>query len=97
MYGHSAPDRARPLHFTAFDNLTKLSLMNGDHQGITKRQLGTGLAIFGIIGFLGIMSIDLIDIGRQGGIGPAQSLALLLMVAVTLIGLSLIPLGNAPA
>ena len=64
---------------------------------ITKRQLGIGLAVTGVLGFLAILSIDLIDVGRQGGIGPAQSLALLLMAALTLVGISLIPLGDAPA
>ena len=65
--------------------------------GLSKRQFGIVLAILGAVGFLAILSIDVLDVGRQGGIGPAQSLALLLMAALTLIGLSLIPLGDAPA
>ncbi len=89
--------RAPPLHFTAPDNLTKLPVMDADDRAITKRQLGIGLAGIGILGFAGILAIDLIDVGRYGGIGPAQSLALLLMVALTVVGLSLIPLGDAPA
>ena len=71
--------------------------MNECDEGITKRQLGFGLAVIGAVGFLAILSIDLLDVGRQGGIGPAQSLALLLMAALSLAGLSLIPLGDAPA
>ncbi len=71
--------------------------MSEPEAGLTKRQLGIVLAILGAVGFLAILSIDLLDVGRQGGIGPAQSLALLLMEALTLIGLSLIPLGDAPA
>ena len=71
--------------------------MSEPDNGISKRQLGIGLAAFGAIGFLGILAIDVLDVGRQGGIGPAQSLALQLMVLVALIGLSLIPLGDAPA
>ena len=71
--------------------------MSESEAGLTKRQLGIVLAILGAVGFLAILSIDLLDVGRQGGIGPAQSLALLLMAVLTLIGLSLIPLGDAPA
>lgn len=97
MYGHSVPLTAAPLHFTASDNLAKLTRMNGDDHAITKRQFGFGLATAGIFGFLGILAIDLVDIGREGGIGPAQSLALVLMVALTLVGLTLIPLGDTPA
>jgi len=64
---------------------------------VTKRQLGIFLALFGAVSFLAILAIDIVDIGRQGGIGPAQSLALLLMLATVVIGLTLIPLGDAPA
>ena len=85
------------MHFTWLRNLTTLPAMNECDEGITKRQLGIGLALLGAIGFLLILSIDLLDVGRQGGIGPAQSLALLLMAALALIGVSLIPLGDAPA
>lgn len=89
--------RAVLLGFTASSDLTTLWIMNSDEKGITKRQLGFGLAVVGIVGTLGILAVDVIDVGRQGGIGPAQTLALLLMVAVTIIGLSLIPLGDKPA
>ncbi len=85
------------MHFTASIILTKLAAMSEQDNGITKRQLGIGLAVVGAIGFLGILAIDIFDAGRQGGIGPAQSLALQLMVVVAIIGLSLIPLGDAPA
>ena len=71
--------------------------MREPEEGLTKRQLGIVLAILGAVGFLAILSIDLLDVGRQGGIGPAQSLALLLSAALSLVGLSLIPLGDAPA
>ncbi len=85
------------MHFTAPLNLTTLPVMSEPEAGLTKRQLGMVLALLGSVGFLAILSIDLLDVGRQGGIGPAQSLALLLMAALTLIGLSLLPLGDAPA
>ncbi|MYD10273.1 MAG: hypothetical protein F4X02_09540 [Chloroflexi bacterium] len=71
--------------------------MSERDEGITKRQLGIGLAVIGALGFLAILSIDLLDVGRQGGIGPAQTMALLLMAALALVGISLIPLGDAPA
>jgi len=71
--------------------------MSDCDEGISKRQLGFVLAAVGALGFLAILSIDLLDVGRQGGIGPAQSLALLLMAALALVGISLIPLGDAPA
>ena len=85
------------MHFTEPLNLTTLPAMSESDEGISKRQLGIGLAALGALGFLAILSIDLLDVGRQGGIGPAQSLALLLMAALTLVGISLIPLGDAPA
>ena len=97
MYGHSSCASAAPLLFTSPLNLTTLPAMSANDEGITKRQLGIGLVIVGVGGFLAILSIDVLDVGRQGGIGPAQSLALLLMAALSLIGLSLVPLGDAPA
>lgn len=63
----------------------------------TKRQLGIILLAIGGLAFLGIYSLDLIGAGREGGIGPAQQLALIVMAAIALIGLSLIPLGDDPA
>lgn len=96
MYGHSIGARsAAALYSAAESDYTRA--MSENREGLTKRQLGIGLAIFGALGFLTILSIDLLDAGRQGGIGPAQSLALLLMAALTLVGISLIPLGDAPA
>ncbi len=89
--------RAAPLLFTSLMNLTTLRVMSEHDEGISKRQLGIALAIVGAVGFLAVLSIDLVDAGRPGGIGPAQSLALLLTAALSLIGLSLIPLGDAPA
>ena len=64
---------------------------------VTKRQLGKALALLGGIGFICVFAIDILDVGRQGGIGPAQSIALLILAAVCLVGISLIPLGDKPA
>jgi hypothetical protein len=71
--------------------------MLSNHFTLTKRHLGILLLVGGILGFLGILSIDVFDVGRQGGIGPAQRIGLGLMAAVTLVGLTLIPIGNDPA
>jgi len=67
------------------------------HFTLTKRHLGWLLLLGGIIGFIGIVAIDILDVGRQGGIGPAQQIALGGMVHLVLIGLTLIPLGDQPA
>jgi len=63
----------------------------------TKRQLGIILLAIGGLSFLGILGLDFIGAGREGGIGPAQMAALVVMAFVALIGLSLIPLGDDPA
>lgn len=63
----------------------------------TKRTLGLLLFLGGLLGFLGILAIDLLDVGREGGIGPAQQVALSLCVAAAFLGITLIPLGKAEA
>ena len=64
---------------------------------VTKRQLGIFLLVVGILGFVGIIAIDLLDVGREGGIGPAQQLALIGCILIAVIGATLIPLGDTPA
>jgi hypothetical protein len=64
---------------------------------VSKRTLGMLLTIAGIVGFIGVLAVDIIDVGREGGIGPAQRLALAGCVGITLVGLTLIPLGDDPA
>lgn len=71
--------------------------MDRRERTITKGQLGAFLALVGIVGFVAILLIDVVDVGRPGGIGPAQRMALGLALACALIGLSLIPRGDAPA
>ncbi len=63
----------------------------------TKRHLGIVLLLIGGLGFVGILAIDVLNAGREGGIGPAQTAALGLMFLTALVGLSLIPLGDMPA
>ncbi len=51
----------------------------------------------GSIGFVVIIGVDILNAGREGGIGPAQQIALIESVVMALIGASLIPLGDDPA
>lgn len=63
----------------------------------TKRQIGVLLLIGGSLGFIGLLALDVIGVGREGGIGPAQRAGLGVFGAAALLGLSLIPLGDMPA
>lgn len=77
--------------------LSRLLNMFAREDPITKRELGIALSIIGAVGIVVVLAIDLLQIGRQGGIGPAQALALFILVLMLIIGLTLIPLGDAPA
>ncbi len=66
-------------------------------QPLSKRQLGLLLLASGAAGMVAVLAIDVIDAGREGGIGPTQRLALGGMILVTLVGLSLLPFGDRPA
>lgn len=68
-----------------------------NHFTLTKRHLGWLLLIGGGLAFIVIIGVDVLDVGREGGIGPAQRLALGLSALIALVGLSLIPLGSTPA
>ncbi|MEO8395681.1 MAG: hypothetical protein ABI700_21990, partial [Chloroflexota bacterium] len=61
---------------------------------LTKRLLGLLLLIGGIVGFVAILSVDIFDVGREGGIGPAQRIALGGSVLIALVGLTLIPIRD---
>lgn len=63
----------------------------------TKRQLGLLMLIAGIGGFIAIIGIDVIDVGRDGGIGPAQQIALGITVLIALVGLTLLPISDQRA
>ncbi len=63
----------------------------------SKRLLGILLLALGLLAAGGIIAVDLLDVGREGGIGPAQQLALVVSAGLALLGLTLIPLGNDPA
>jgi len=77
--------------------LSKLIVMLSKDYTISKRQLGIILLLIGFLGAIGILAIDVMGGGQQGGIGPAQMFALGIMVVVALVGLTLIPLGDTPA
>ena len=64
---------------------------------LTKRQLGLLMVAGGTVGFIAIIGIDVLDVGREGGIGPAQQIALGLMIAVVIAGLTLLPIRNTAA
>jgi hypothetical protein len=71
-------------------------MLHKDFQ-FTKRQLGYLCLTVGVIGFVGILAIDLLDAGRQGGIGPAQRIALGAAGFLAFLGVTLIPLGDDTA
>ena len=77
--------------------MSKLFAMPETDDAITKRQLGIALSIGGSVGAIAVLSIDLLEVGREGGIGPVQAFALVTMIAALIVGLSLIPLGDSPA
>ena len=64
---------------------------------ISKRQLGVILTAAGLIAIVALLTIDRIGAGEFAGIGPVQRLALMACGLITLLGISLIPLGDRPA
>ena len=64
---------------------------------ITKRQLGWLIILAGIVVIFGSLGVDLIGAGQFTGIGPAQKQAIFGGLALTLFGLTLLPLGHRPA
>ena len=71
--------------------------MLSNHFTFSKRGLGWLLVISGGLGIIAVLGVDVLDIGREGGVGPAQRIAIGLAVVMLLIGLTLIPLGKDPA
>jgi hypothetical protein len=64
---------------------------------ITKRQLGIGFILLGLLAIVGSFAIDLAGAGNFQGVGPAQRVALLGAGLVIVVGLTLLPLGDKPA
>lgn len=71
--------------------------MFSNHFTLTKRHLGLLLLIGGVAAFAAILAIDIVDVGREGGIGPAQQFALGASLLAALVGLTLIPIGSQDA
>ena len=63
----------------------------------TKRHLGWVLVTGDAAGFLGLVALNILRHKPVSDIGPAQQLVFALLAAGFLIGLSLLPLGDAPA
>jgi hypothetical protein len=61
---------------------------------LTKRHLGVLLLLGGVAAFAAILAIDVLDVGREGGIGPAQTIALGGSILIALVGLTLIPIRD---
>jgi hypothetical protein len=64
---------------------------------ITKRMVGVTVALLGLAIIVGTLAVDWVGAGKWGRLGPAQQLAIGVGVVVSLVGLSLIPLGDRPA
>ncbi len=71
--------------------------MLSNHFTLTKRHLGLLMLVGGLVAFAAIIGIDILDVGREGGIGPAQQMALGGCLLIALVGVTLIPLGSQPA
>lgn len=64
---------------------------------ISKRLLGILMSLGGIAGIAGLFLLDALRNSEDAMIGPAQQLAFVVLIAVVIIGISLIPLGKRPA
>lgn len=64
---------------------------------ITKRMLGIGFIVIGVLGVAAMFVRDLTGTAEFEGIGPTQRLAILAGAALILVGLSLLPFGDRPA
>ena len=64
---------------------------------LSKRQLGLLLIAGGVAGIAAVLAIDVLDAGREGGVGQTQRMALGGMILVASGGLTLLPLGDRPA
>lgn len=64
---------------------------------ISKRLLGWLLFLGGLLGTLGLLVLDTLRGTENGGMGPAQRIAIALMIVLAVVGLTLIPLGKRGA
>lgn len=82
---------------TQREETTELRAIFSENFTFSKRLLGIVLLSGGIVGSMAILAVDFIGGGREGGIGPSQSFALMIVIAAAIIGATLIPLGKRPA
>jgi Na+-driven multidrug efflux pump len=64
---------------------------------ITKRQLGLGLIAGAMLFAAGTFASDWLGAGQYDGVGPLQRYALAAAALVTIVGATLLPLGDRPA
>ncbi len=64
---------------------------------ITKRQLGLLLLAAGLGTIVLALAVDIVRHGQWQGFGPYQQIGLAAGIVMSLLGLSLVPLGNRPA
>ena len=64
---------------------------------ITKKQLGIGFILIGLLAIVGSFVVDWLGAGNFQGIGPAQRVVLIGAMLVVIVGLTLLPLGDNPA
>lgn len=64
---------------------------------VTKRWLGIGFLLLGVLGVFGAFVNDLFSLTEYQGIGPAQRVVIGLSLIPIVVGISLIPLGDKPA
>ncbi len=70
------------------------SLCYNDRPMVTKRQLGIGVVVFGLIVILSVVAVDLVDAGQWGGFGPLQRIGIGLGLLTVAVGGVLIRLGD---
>ena len=64
---------------------------------ITKRQLGIGFILLGLVAIIATFAVDWLGAGNFQGVGPAQRVALIGAGLVIVVGITLLPLGDRPA
>lgn len=64
---------------------------------MTKRQLGLLFILLGVIVVAALFAADLLGASQFGGVGPMQRLALVGAIIMTMVGITLWPLGDRPA
>lgn len=63
---------------------------------VTKRQLGVGMALIGLATICGLLVLDQLGLSQHNGSGATQWLIYILAGTFSVVGLTLIPLGNRP-